>query len=108
MNDRSATVSSTGPPMSSGTSARTLVRSCTRTRVVRPQPPHELPVSDVDRDDLGGAAVEQDVGEPAGGGARVEAARDPRRTTSPKASSAPISLCAPRDAHSPLVRLAAR
>ena len=32
MNDRSATTSSTGPPMSSGVSVRTLVRSSTRTR----------------------------------------------------------------------------
>src|SRR6185503_13648028 len=32
MNDRSATVSWAGPPISAGVSARTLVRSCTRTR----------------------------------------------------------------------------
>jgi len=33
MNDRSATVSSTGPPMSSGVSVRTFVRSSTVTRL---------------------------------------------------------------------------
>ena len=56
-------------------SARTLVRSCTCDPLVAAQPPDQLPVPDVDGDHLGRAAVQQHVGEPAGGGARVEAAQ---------------------------------
>ena len=37
------------------------------------QPPVQLPVADVERDDASGAALQHDVGEAAGGGADVEA-----------------------------------
>ena len=73
MNDRSATISSAGPPISSGVSDRTLVRSCTRTRSSVPDRPGELAVPDVDRDHLAGTGPQQHVGETAGGRARVEA-----------------------------------
>ena len=74
MNDRSATVRSTGPPMASGVNARTLVRSSTRTRSSLRKRPGQLPVADVDRDHLGGARAQQHVGEPAGRSAGVQAA----------------------------------
>ena len=48
MNDRSATTSGNGSPRSPGARSRTLVRSCTSTRV-GPQPLVELAVADVDR-----------------------------------------------------------
>ena len=74
MNDRSPTTTSTGPPTSSGLRSRTLVRSWTATRVVLPQPPRQLAVADVDRDHLARPVPQQDVGEAAGRGARVQAA----------------------------------
>ena len=42
------------------------------------QPPDELPVADVDRDDLRRSAVQQHVGEATGGCARIEAAQAAR------------------------------
>ena len=83
----------TGPPMASGVSSRTLVRSHAYPRVGT-QRPGQLPVADVDRDDLGGAGAQQHVGEAAGGGAGVQAApagdRQPERR---ERASAPASLC---------------
>jgi hypothetical protein len=67
--------------------------------IVRAQPPVELAVADVDGDDLACARAQQDVGEAAGGGARVEGPA--ASTVSPSgvnASSAPASLCPPREA----------
>ena len=43
--------------------------------LVRPQRPCQLPVSDVDGDHLAGTAIEQHLGEPAGRGTGVQAAR---------------------------------
>ena len=54
--------------------ARALTRSITVTRVVLAQAVVELAVGDVERDDVGGSALEQAVGEAAGGRADVERA----------------------------------
>ena len=61
------------------------------------QPPDQLPVADVDRDHLAGAAAQQDIGEAAGRRAGVQASAAGDDDVG-NASSAPISLCAPRDA----------
>ena len=62
---------------------------------VAAQPPVELAVADVERDDACGAALQQDVGEAAGRRADVE--RRPCRPTSmPNASSACASFRPPR------------
>ena len=74
MNDRSATTRSTGPPMASAVSSRTLVRSMTITRGVGPQRPRQLAVADVGGDDLARPAVQQHLGEAAGRRAGVQAA----------------------------------
>ena len=59
---------------SSTVSVRTLVRSSTVTSRVGPQRGMELPVAHVDRVDVGRAALEQAVGEAAGGGSGIEGA----------------------------------
>src|ERR1700744_4773050 len=65
MNDRSATIASTGPPVTSGVSSRALVGS---------KRPGQLAVADVDGDHFTGPAIQQDFGESAGRGACVQAA----------------------------------
>ena len=60
-----------------------------------PQPPIELPVADVERDDAGGAAPQQHVGEAAGRRADVERARV-RDGRCANASSACASFTPPR------------
>ena len=60
--------------MASAVRSRTLVRSITVTRSIGPQRPGQLAVADVDGDHLACAAVEQDLGEPAGRRAGVQAA----------------------------------
>ena len=98
MNDRSATTRSTGSPTCAGSSARTLVRSTHGDPRVALQRPGQLPVPDVDRDDVRRAAAQQQVGEPAGRRAGVQHPRAGSGRT-PNASSAPASLCAPRETY---------
>ena len=56
----------------SGVSVRALTRSSTTTRGSVRSSPVELAVADVERDDAGGAPLQQDVGEAAGRRADVE------------------------------------
>jgi hypothetical protein len=72
MNDRSATTASTGPPIWSGSSERTLVRSTIRTRSSFCSRQTSWPVPDVDRHHLARAAPQQHVGEAAGRRAGIE------------------------------------
>src|SRR6185312_5804530 len=97
MNDRSATVSWAGPPISAGVSARTLVRSCTRTRASLrsrqtscPYPTSTAMTSRAPRSSS--TSVKPPVEAPA------SRQRRPAGSIS-RASSAPISLWAPREAH---------
>ena len=99
MKDRSATTSSAGPPMCSGVERADVGPVDHAHPGVGLQPPHELSVADVDGDDLPGAPAQQHVGEAAGRRAGVQAAPALHRRRPGSASSAPISLCAPRDAH---------
>ena len=78
MNATSITTRLTGCGTSSDVSARALTPSRTRTRGIAAQPPVELPAADVERDDAGRAALQQDVGEAAGGGADIERAASVR------------------------------
>ena len=75
MNDRSATTRSTGTPPSV---SRVTLRMSRRSSVGHPgmaaQPRVELAVADVDGDHVGGAGLEQAVGEPPGRRAGVQAA----------------------------------
>ncbi len=64
--------------------------------LVGPQPLVQLPAADVERGHVRRAGLQQAVGEAAGRGADVEAARAPRRR-SPKAASAVASLSPPRE-----------
>ena len=72
MNDRSATTMSTGPPVTPTVMLRTFMRSTIVTAVVGADTLVELPVADVDGDNVTGAALQQAVGEPAGRCARIE------------------------------------
>ena len=101
MKDRSATTSAGAGVDVSAASVRTLMPSRTSTRGSCAQLVDELVVADVDRDDVRGAAAQQHVGEAAGARAGVEAAPpgDDRARPSPRASSAPASLCAAREAY---------
>ena len=72
MNDRSATTTSTGPPMLAGVASRTWKRSSTVHPRVVADARVELTVADVDGHHLRGAALQQAVGEPAGRRAGVE------------------------------------
>ena len=99
MNDRSATTRSTCPPMSAGVRCRTLVRSSTRTRAsVRsrqsscPYPTSTATTSSAPR--LSSTSVNPPVDAPASRQRRPATVRP----DGSNASSAPSSLCAPRDA----------
>ena len=69
-----------------------------RHALVLAQRPVQLAVGDVERDDRGGAALQQAVGEAARGGADVERAAA-RRRRRPSASSALASLIPPRETY---------
>ena len=73
------------------------MRSTTVDPRIRAHGPGQLAVADVDGEDPGRAALEQHLGEATGGGTRVEAVAALHAGPAGKASSAPISLCAPRD-----------
>ena len=91
MNERSATQRSGRGSSAPGSRLRTLVRSITRHAVVLAQRPRELAPTDVDREHVRGAALQQAVGEAAGRGADVERAPRPCTSTA-NASSAAASL----------------
>ncbi len=75
MNETSATAASTGPPIV-GDGRRADVRPFEHGHpLVVADARVELAVADVEGDDLGGAALEQAVGEPSGRGATVEHAQ---------------------------------
>ncbi len=94
MNDRSATTRSTGPPMASAVSVAHVRAFQDVHPLIGPQRPGQLPVADVGGDDLGGAPVQQDLGEAAGRRARVEAA--PARRRAPRTRRGRRSACARR------------
>ena len=79
MNERSATVRSTGPPRASGSRWRTLVRSRTVTRGSSRSDHASWPRPTSTASTCTAPGLEQAVGEPAGGGAGVEGAAAPRR-----------------------------
>ena len=72
MNDTSMVTRSTGCGTSVRVSDRAFTPSTTVDARVAAQAPVELRASDVEGDDAGGAALQQDVGEAAGGCADVE------------------------------------
>ena len=98
MNERSATQRSAGGSIAPASRSRTLVRSITVDARVVAQRPRELAASDVDRDDVRGAPLQQAVGEAAGRRADVDARARPRTSTA-NASSAAASLCPPRETY---------
>ena len=86
MNDRSATTRSTGAAEAAGVEVADVGALAHRDPGVGPEPLVELAVADVDGHDLGGAALQQAVGEPAGRRAGVEGpARRRRRRRSARA-----------------------
>ena len=94
MNETSIVTRSTGPgQVRRLETARVEVLDDDDARIVA-QRPVDLPVADVERDDPRGAALEQDVGEAAGGGADVERLASVDRN--PNVSSACASLRPPR------------
>ena len=97
MNETSTTARSPADPgRSPGASRRALTPSSTRHAVVAAQPLVQLAAADVERDHVRRARLQQAVGEAAGRGADVEAARarDVDRRTR---SSAVASLSPPRE-----------
>ena len=72
MNDTSIVTRSTGCGTSAVVSDRALTAFVDRDARIGAQPPVELSASDVERDHVSGAALQQDVGEAAGRGADVE------------------------------------
>ena len=95
MNDRSATTTSAGAPRSPGARSRTFGALADLDPRVGPQPLVELAVADVDGHDRGRPALEQAVGEPAGGGAERRGPGGPPPSTS-KRSRAASSFSPPR------------
>ena len=73
MKETSIVASAGAKGRSAGSSSRALRRSITVTRGSSRRRSVDLAVGDVDRGDPGGAALQQAVGEAAGGGADVEA-----------------------------------